>query len=291
MPDQTITLPVQGMTCAACVRTVEKGVSRTDGVESCQVNFAAETATVTYDPAKVKPEGLVAAVRGVGYDVPVAKTTLAVSGMTCAACVRTVEIALKRVPGVLAAAVNFAAETASVDYVPGQVTLADLTQAVAAAGYGARPAAEVGDFAVGEDVVEAEHRRELAVLQRKLVFSVARRRACSCWACSATCSAGCGCRRPWPIPGSSWLLATPVQFWAGAQFYRGAIGAARHRTTNMSTLIAVGTSAAYFFSVLAVLVPSFFGRWRRWNVGFGRRDGRHGDDRPSTSTPRPWSSP
>jgi Cu+-exporting ATPase len=246
------------MTCASCVRTVEKGLARTAGVSGCEVNFAAETAQVAYDPALVQPAGLVAAVQGLGYDVPTTTTTLAIGGMTCASCVRTVEVSLKRLPGVVSAGVNFAAETATVVYVPTTVSVADLTRAVIEAGYGARPVAAPGELsAEGEDVVEAEHRRELKTLQVKLVFSLA---------VAGTLMLG----MLGPMLGWAWVpawlanpwfqlvLATPVQFWAGAQFYRGAIAAGRHHTTNMNTLIAVGTSAAFFTSVAAVLAPTLF---------------------------------
>jgi Cu+-exporting ATPase len=254
MSTQTITLPVSGMTCASCVRTVEKGLARTDGVDACQVNFAAETATVAYDPARVTPARLVAAVRDVGYDVPAVTLTLAIGGMTCASCVRTVERALGRVPGVLSVAVSFAAETATVQIVPSLVSVADLVAAVEAAGYTARP---LGDTAPGEEVLDQAAARELAALRAKLVFALVAAgvlmlgsfRTMLGWLWVPAILAD---------PLFQLVLATPVQFWAGAQFYRGAVAAARHRTTNMNTLIAVGTSAAYFASVLAVGAPGFF---------------------------------
>lgn len=250
----TITLPVSGMTCASCVRTVEKGLSRTPGVASSEVNFAAETATIAFDPAQVKPTDLVEAVRGVGYGVPTARVQLKVGGMTCASCVRTVEKSLARMPGVVSATVNFAAETATVDYLPTLVSPADMSRAVASAGYSAEPVVE-GEGAA--DAADELAEREKSAIRHRLTFALV-----------AATVLMVGMFRMWfgwmwiPAflgqPLFQWALATPVQFWAGLPFYRAALAAARHRTTNMSTLIAVGTSVAYVASVLAVLAPQFF---------------------------------
>jgi len=188
-------------------------------------------------------------------------TTLAIGGMTCASCVRTVEKTLARVPGVASAAVNFATETAAVEYQPGLVDVPALQAAVERAGYTARPVDRAGagvlDQAASADPHEAEQRAALATLRRKLVFSLA--------AAAVLMLASFRSMFGWQwVPevlantGLQWNLATLVQFWAGAQFYAGAWAAARHRTANMNTLIAVGTSAAYLVSVLAILAPDFF---------------------------------
>ena len=204
------------------------------------------------------------------------KTTLNIGGMTCAACVRTVEKSLARVPGVTSAAVNFATETAAVEYVPEQVTVSDMLQAVASFGYSAEPAeperppvgqtrtaateSATGETALAaqpEDAHKAKQSRDLALLRQKTVFSLivaailmlGSFRDMLGWQWVPALLAN---------PALQWNLATLVQFWAGAQFYSGAWSAAKHRTTNMNTLIAVGTSAAYLASVLAVLAPEFF---------------------------------
>src|SRR5512139_3883544 len=119
------TLPVAGMSCASCVARVEKALARVEGVESASVNLAAGTATVTVDPQKVGPWRLAAAIRDTGYEVPVERTTFPVQGMSCASCVGRVERALRGVPGVLAASVNLAAQSASVDYLPGVGSVGD----------------------------------------------------------------------------------------------------------------------------------------------------------------------
>ncbi len=287
MANQHVRLPIDGMTCASCVNTIEKGLSKVDGVAACQVNLATEQASVDYDPARVSPDDLVARVRRLGYDVPVAQATLAIAGMTCASCVSTVERALRKVGGVTSAVVNLAAETATVGYLADQVAVADLVRAVERAGYGATPVdaggptavpavpdrpGAAGDALAGHAAAsasgasaagpaapvdamaahDARVQRELDRIRRKMTVALA-----------AGAVIMLGMARDmlgWTfVPAvfaSPWLqlaVATPVQFWAGAQFYRGALGAARHRTANMNTLIAVGTSAGYAFSVLALL--------------------------------------
>ena len=120
-----ITIPVTGMTCAACVQRVEKALSRKEGVAEANVNFAAEKASVAYDRAATRPDELVGVIRDAGYGADVRETTFGVAGMTCASCVGRVERALKKVPGVLEASVNLANEKATVEYLAGEVELRD----------------------------------------------------------------------------------------------------------------------------------------------------------------------
>jgi len=115
-----IIVPVTGMTCANCAMTIERTLRKVDGVESAVVNFASEKAAIVYDPEKVKQEELVSRIEKAGYGVAVASADIPVTGMTCANCAMTIERTLTRkVPGVLKVAVNFAAETAHVEYIPG----------------------------------------------------------------------------------------------------------------------------------------------------------------------------
>src|SRR5918995_30916 len=105
-----LTIPVTGMTCASCVRRVERALSKKEGVASASVNFAAEKATVEYDPKTTSPDDLIGTIEGAGYDTDVRETTFGATGMTCASCVGRVEWALKTVPPVLEATVNLANE-------------------------------------------------------------------------------------------------------------------------------------------------------------------------------------
>src|SRR5215217_1389836 len=131
-----ISIPVVGMTCASCVRRVERTLSEKEGVAEASVNFASEKASVTYDPTTTNPDDLIGAIRNAGYGADVRETTFGVTGMTCASCVGWVERALEKVPGVLEASVNLANERATVEYLGGEVDPRYLEKAVEGAGYG-----------------------------------------------------------------------------------------------------------------------------------------------------------
>ena len=131
-----IDIPVTGMTCATCVPRLEEALEKKQGVTAASVNFAAEKASLTYDPAATSPGELVGTIRDAGYGADVRETTLGVTGMTCASCVGRVERALEKVPGVLEANVNLANERATVEYLAGEVEPRELKKAVEGAGYG-----------------------------------------------------------------------------------------------------------------------------------------------------------
>jgi Cu+-exporting ATPase len=248
------TLPVTGMSCASCVARVEKALSRVEGVEAASVNLAAGTATVTVDPGKVGPWRLAAAVRDSGYEVPVERTAFPVQGMTCASCVGRVEKALRMLPGVLAASVNLAARTASVDYLPGVASVADLRAAVEGAGYSVPELAPGEDPLARQERMQREEERSLLSRLRVGIALGVPLLLLSHWEMFA----GHG-----GFPFSrftaallQFFLATPIQFYAGARFYRGAWAVGRHGSTDMNTLVALGTSVAYLFSGVAVFFPS-----------------------------------
>lgn len=248
-----IDLPVEGMSCASCVLKVEDGLQKTEGVADVAVNLAAQRASVAYDPAVADTRQFVEVVRSLGYDVPVRKVQISIRGMSCASCVEKVEHALQGVDGVLNASVNLASERAAVEIVA-STPLADLRRAVREAGY---EALEVEGEAA-EDYEREARRREIQALRRKLIVGTL---------LSVPILWGSlhhmGLHQLWvPDILKNWhvqlLLATPVQFWVGWQFYRGAWAMARRRTTDMNTLIAVGTTAAYGYSVVATFFPQAF---------------------------------
>jgi len=233
---------VTGMTCTTCAATIEKGLAETPGVEQARVNFASEKASLEYDPTKVDLTKIKETISQLGYGVDTRKSIFPVAGMTCASCVARVEEALSGVPGVVSATVNLASEKATVEYTEG-THITDLKQAVKEAGY------ELGAEAEAlEDVTTASQREFRSVRNRFVLAAIL---AAIIMALMWT-PAFIG--KPYLL----WALATPVQFWAGWRFYRGAWGALRHRTADMNTLIAVGTSAAYFYSLVAVLFPRLF---------------------------------
>jgi len=246
-------LPVEGMSCASCVLKVEEGLKHTPGVQNVAVNFAAQRAAIAFDPQAVTTARFVDVVRSLGYDVPVRSVQLPVRGMSCASCVEKVERALAAVDGVLRASVNLASERATVDALA-TTPVAALRRAVRDAGYEA-PEVE-GEAA--EDYEREARAREIATLRRKLIIG-ALLTIPILWGSLHHM----GLHQIWiPEVLKSWFvqlaLATPVQFWVGWQFYRGAWAMARHRTTDMNTLIAVGTSAAYLYSVVATFFPQVF---------------------------------
>ncbi len=247
-----IELPVEGMSCASCVARVEEGLLKTAGVSAAQVNFASERASVAFDAAQASLTDLVAAVRSAGYEVQSERLVIPIAGMSCASCVNTVEVALRAAEGVLDASVNLAREQATVEFVPGVATPEALRRAVRDAGYEPLAAEE------GAVDREAERReREQRALRVSLVgagllslpilWGSLPHMGVHVWA---------------PALLHNWvaqfLLATPVQFWAGWRFYRGMWAATRHGTADMNTLIAVGTSAAYLYSVAATFFPQWF---------------------------------
>ncbi len=248
MPDETkqgkkkAIISVTGMTCTTCAATIQKGLAETPGVEQANVSFASEKASIEYDPAKVSLVKIKDAISELGYGTATKKSIFPVGGMTCASCVARVEQALSSIPGVISASVNLASEKATVEYIEG-TEIASLRRAVKEAGYELSSEAETL-----EDVTTAA-RREIRATRNRFVLAIILG--------ALILVLGFGpsfIGKPYLL----WALATPVQFWAGWRFYRGAWGALRHRTADMNTLIAVGTSAAYLYSVVAILFSSLF---------------------------------
>ena len=136
MAIKEITLPVTGMTCAMCVKNVERSLSKADGVDGVSVNLATEKAEVHYDANKLKTRDLVSQLENSGYGVARATIDLPITGMTCAMCQKNVTRALNKVDGVMNATVNLSNERATVSYLPGTLRRRDLADAVEKAGYG-----------------------------------------------------------------------------------------------------------------------------------------------------------
>ncbi len=257
--DTTIELPITGMTCASCVARTERAIGKVQGVDKAAVNLATEKATVTFDPGAVSTGELVAAVEGAGYGVVTAQESLPIIGMTCASCVSRVEKALRTPPGVLKADVNLATERATVSYIPGQASYRDLVEAVRGAGYDVVEAAPgTGEEGV-EAAVDAEEAARAAAY-RRLRLKVVVGFVLSGIIFAGTMQMDWFTFLPdWTHNGYFlWGLASIVQFWVGWQFYTTAWSALKHGTTTMNTLVAMGSSAAYVYSVLGVLFPAFF---------------------------------
>ncbi len=276
---QQIELPVTGMTCASCVRNVERALKKTDGVSDAVVNFATERASVAFDPAQVNLNTLIQRIDDAGYGVAQAVLELPITGMTCASCVRNVERALKKPDGVLDVNVNLATEKATVSYLPGAVRRADLVKAVEAAGYGVL---DLSGAKAGEEV-DAERAARQAEIDRQqrlvrigaaftiplFILSMARDLYMASFSGMAMADMVAAGTMQGPNPSLNWLLwsgwtvvffllATPVQVIVGRQYLVGAWKALKNRSANMDTLIAMGSSVAYVYSVV-VMLESFLG--------------------------------
>jgi Cu+-exporting ATPase len=244
-------LPVSGMTCASCSARIERGLRRTAGVLEASVNLASERATVAFDPSRVDLPALVGGIRELGYDVPEVTTRLAIEGIVCSSCVQRLERALEAVPGVLGATVNLSTGEALVQHPAGGLDPAVLLSAVLATGYRAVPVEEGGQDGGGAARArEIRHWRDRMLLGAVLSLPLLASMAAHLWAPGGAAAT---------VLMNGWLqlaLATPVQFVAGWTFYRDSYFNLRSRNANMSVLVALGTSAAYLYSVAGVL----FGR-------------------------------
>ena len=254
--EQSISLVVQGMTCAACVWRIEEAVTRIPGVHDAAVNLATERARFTYDPAVVTPARIAHAVTDAGYTPVVVKRTLRVGGMQDASAVSRVEAALRAVPGVLRADLNLAAENAFIAYLPDVTDVAALKSSVAEAGYTLDAAGHEPETAHGASM-QAAGSAEQRAMKVRLGISLALSLLVLLGSMGSVLFPSL---RGWwgENPYLLWALATPVQFWVGWRFYRGAWATLRHLTFDMNALIVMGTSAAYFYSVAAVTAPGFF---------------------------------
>jgi Cu+-exporting ATPase len=245
-PAKQTSLQITGMTCATCAGTVEKKLSELRGVSKAGVNLASEKATVEYDPSLTTEKDLVRAVEDAGYGVAISEVVFDVTGMTCATCVQNIETALNGLDGVVSASVNLASEKAYVRYNPEVVTIPRLKKAISDAGYKAVPADEKA-----EDYDRQARDRERRRLVLLLIFSFSL--AIPVFVLSMV--------MPFGSNADNWLLlglTTPVQFLVGWQFYVGTYKALRNRRANMDVLIALGTTAAYVYSLLVTVMPSTF---------------------------------
>ena len=234
----SVDVAVGGMTCASCVRRVEKALGQVPGVTDVAVNLATESARVTATVMDVP--ALVHAIEAAGYRTGRAEYDLQIQGMTCGSCAGRVERALRRIPGVLAASVNLATERAHIIATDGTTDAAALADAVARAGYTASPAGRTSTEPTGGNR-ELRHLAWAAALSAPLVLGMAAHLLGGTMA----------------LPGwVQFALATPVQFWLGWRFYAAGWRAARALSGNMDLLVALGTSAAWGLSTVTLLTSA-----------------------------------
>jgi Cu+-exporting ATPase len=250
---KTLSLPVQGMSCASCVAHVERALQALPGVDQVVVNLGTNKATVTYDPERVALPAFTQAIAGVGYEVPTTELTLQVSGMSCASCVSHVEGALKGLEGVSDAVVNLGLGTARVTYIPDTVTPGALKAAVRGVGYEASEASSSSDALDRErQAREEEIRRQsrnllvagiiglLVMLGTFYDMLGPLQRFVPVWL-----------SYKWVLG----LLTTPIVLGPGRQFFTNSWRGLRHGVTDMNLLYATGIGAAYGIAVINTLFP------------------------------------
>src|SRR6266849_4443419 len=282
MSKARIVLPIEGMSCASCAATVQVALGDAAGVSTATVNYATGKGAVDYDDAQTNVAELIKTVRAAGYDCGRAGVTFTVEQLHYAPSVAPLEQALRGVPGVIRAAANQATETVTVDYIPGATTAEALEQAVERAGL------RVAEPIAAEDPLEREQlarEREVRALTWKFalaaavtVVSMLGSMLLMAHDADATLKqvdllgrllmpvalrlqealAGRGALDPQWIKIGLAVLTLPVVVWSGGRFYRGAWSGFKHRTADMNTLIAVGTGAAYLYSLIATVAPGVF---------------------------------
>jgi Cu+-exporting ATPase len=255
MEGRKIDLQVGGMTCAACSARVERGLKKIEGVSEARVNLATERAHVVYDPAKAAAGKFIDAIQKMGYSVKAEKVVLPIGGMTCAACSARVERTLNKLEGVMEARVNLATEKASVDYLPGQIGIADLKNAISKLGYFMKEEVEEQRSEKGEK--EEDDVRKVREARRRLIIA---------WAFTGPMMLIMGVMMFGHLHflhlyhnALMFILATPVVFWAGYQTNKSGIKGLLNLNPNMDALIFLGTFSSYAISIASffVNIPSF----------------------------------
>ncbi|EOO29338.1 heavy metal translocating P-type ATPase [Bacillus cereus BAG1X2-3] len=237
-------LQISGMTCAACANRIEKGLKKVEGVHEANVNFALEKTKIMYDPTKTNPQQFKEKVESLGYGIVSDKAEFTVSGMTCAACANRVEKRLNKLDGVNKATVNFALESATVDFNPNEVNVNEMKSAITKLGYKLEVKLDDQDASTDHRLQEIERQKKKFIISFILSFPLL-------WAMVSHFAFTSFIYLPDMLmnPWVQLALATPVQFIIGGQFYVGAYKALRNKSANMDVLVALGTSAAYFYSV------------------------------------------
>lgn len=249
---KNISIQVTGMTCASCVNRIEKNISKLSGIKDVNVNLANEKINVIYNSKEISIAEISNAIEKSGYGVQSETVTMPITGMTCAACVNRVEKELKKVEGVINANVNLANEKAKIQYIRDIVTTDKLIKTVENAGYEAKL-----EEASEDGIVKAKEREYKNLRTKFFVGAVLSTFFLIMMLSDIAHSFGLDIPFSFHIhPWVQFLLATPVQFYVGGHFYKDAYKALRGGSANMAVLVALGTSAAYFYSLVLTLMGS-----------------------------------
>ncbi len=251
--EKQVTLPVTGMTCANCVATVERNLSKVEGVGKANVNLSSERALISFDPSLARLQDFLERVQQAGYGIATGEAELAIQRMSDDNDARHLEKVLSNLDGVLRAQVSFATEKARIEYIPTVVSQTELRRSISSAGFEA--------VILGDDLEDAEQKaREREIAQQRHFLIIGLLFTVPLFLLSMGKDFGvfgAWASQPWV----NWLmfaLATPVQFYVGWQYYVGAYKSLRNGSANMDVLVAMGSSAAYFYS-LPILLNIFPG--------------------------------
>ena len=244
-----LTIPIIGMHCANCANTIGRNLKRTPGVDQVNVSYANERAVIDYDPKQVSPQQMIDVVKDLGYGAALAEIDLPIAGMTCNNCANTITRSLKRLDGVLDVNTSYASERTRLTYLPSMVEVSDIKRAVRDAGY---KVIEVEGASEQEqvDAEQAARNAEIADKRRKVIVGAVLSTIIMILSMAEMVGI------PLDFPGRLWLVAgltAIVQVYLGKDYYVSAWKALKNRTANMDTLVALGSSVAFFYS-LAILV-------------------------------------
>lgn len=251
---ERIDISIRGMSCASCVGRVERALRQQPGVTEAQVNLATEKATVAFEE-RADPGQFVDAVEKAGYQPVVETAEIPVIGMTCGSCVSHVERAIEKLPGILQASVNLTTQKAFVRFLPDMVSLPRIHHAIKGAGYEPQVNADESVQSEREDQEGTQLRNKVMLAAAFTIPVVLIAMGKMIPSLDALLSHVMP-HRGWM--GIEWLLTTPVLFYAGARFYRSGYAELRHANPGMNSLVMIGSSAAYFYSLAALLIPGFF---------------------------------
>jgi len=257
-PSATLTIGVSGMSCASCVGRVERTLKKQAGIIDAEINLALETAHISLDPGNFGLMDTLNAIEAAGYPAVIEQQTLSISQMSCASCVARIERVLKKHPGIVDASVNLALENATIRYLPASIQLREIKQAITAAGYPV-----LDEETHDKTDQESTKDQALRLLRRDLLFAL-----------SLTIPLIILVMGPMIIPALKdimslwlapsiwrwleWLLVTPVLFYAGRRFFQLGWTELKHLNPGMNSLVMMGSSAAYLYSLLVLLVPNIF---------------------------------
>jgi Cu+-exporting ATPase len=261
-----IELSIGGMHCPHCPPSVEKELRSVPGVRGAQVNLANATASIDFDPGRAKVADLLRAIRSIGYAAGTAKIRIPIKRMHCASCVTQIELALQMTPGIVGARASLGTNAVDIEYQPEKTSFEAIRKAIESAGHRVAEPKPV-EQPQGEevDLEEAVRQEEYRTLMAKFWFAAAVSVPVMVLSYPDLIPglrdwmpAGSGTRRiVWGLLG---LFSLPVLIWSGSQFFAGMWDGLKHRSANMHTLIAIGVSAAFLYSVIAVAFPNLFPR-------------------------------